>query len=472
MERKTVLVIADLGGCPPHMFYKSAAEKYNLVSYIPRPFAITASHAALIEKYSVAVIKDKDYFQSLADFEHPDSIYWAHEDHDKPEEEVVEQIVKVAEMFGADAITTNNELFIAPMAKACERLGLRGAGVQAAENARDKNKMRDAFNKAGVKSIKNKRVTTLEDFRAALEEIGTPLILKPTYLASSIGVTLITDIETAESEFNRVNDYLKSINVPKAVTFEAPFIAEEFLQGEYGDWYQTGGYSDYISIEGIMADGEYFPIAIHDKTPQIGFTETSHITPSILDEEAKKKIVEAAKKANEGLGLENCATHTEIKLMKNREPGLIESAARFAGWNMIPNIKKVFGVDMAQLLLDVLCFGKDADLPNGLLDQEPCYLADCHLYPEHFKQNGQIPETAEDLVIEAIDIPDGLLKGDTEIVSFEAAAPGTSVDLTLFEAFNSIAAFELKGSNSQDVADSIRHIQQHAKLTAKYVLPV
>lgn len=161
--------------------------------------------------------------------------------------------------------------------------------------------MRDAFNKAGVKSIKNKRVTTLEDFRAALEEIGTPLILKPTYLASSIGVTLITDTETAEDEFNRINDYLKSINVPKAVTFEAPFIAEEFLQGEYGDWYQTEGYSDYISIEGIMADGEYFPIAIHDKTPQIGFTETSHITPSILDEEAKKKIVEAAKRQMKGL---------------------------------------------------------------------------------------------------------------------------------------------------------------------------
>ncbi len=50
-----------------------------------------------------------------------------------------------------------------------------------------------------------------------------------------------------------------------------------------------------------MADGEYFPIAIHDKTPQIGFTETSHITPSILDEEAKKKIVEAAKRQMKGL---------------------------------------------------------------------------------------------------------------------------------------------------------------------------
>ena len=73
-------------------------------------------------------------------------------------------------------------------------------------------------------------MTTLEDFRAALQEIGTPLILKPTYLASSIGVTLIKEMETAEAEFNRVNEYLKSINVPKAVTFEAPFIAEEFCR--------------------------------------------------------------------------------------------------------------------------------------------------------------------------------------------------------------------------------------------------
>lgn len=158
--------------------------------------------------------------------------------------------------------------------------------------------------------------------------------------------------------------------------------------------------------------------------------------------------------------------------MKNREAGLIESAARFAGWNMIPNIKKVFGVDMAQLLLDVLCFGKEADLPKGLLEQEPCYVADCHLYPQHFKENGQLPETAVDFVIESIDIPDGVLKGDTEIVSFSAAEAGTSVDLRLFEAFNSIAAFELKGSNSGDVAESIKQIQQQAKLTAKYALPV
>ncbi|BBP93012.1 hypothetical protein BsIDN1_66300 [Bacillus safensis] len=112
----------------PYVFYESVAASYHIVSYIPRPFAITKGHAELIEKYSIAVIKDRDYFETHPSFEHPDSIYWAHDDYLKSEEEVVDDLVRVASFFKADAITTNNELFIAPMAKAAERLGLRGAG--------------------------------------------------------------------------------------------------------------------------------------------------------------------------------------------------------------------------------------------------------------------------------------------------------------------------------------------------------
>ncbi|MGG3623561.1 ATP-grasp domain-containing protein [Bacillus gobiensis] len=464
MGRKTVLVIADLGGCPPHMFYQSVAEAYNIVTYIPRPFAITKAHAQYIEQYSIAVIKDRDYFQTSSDFEHPDSIYWADDAYTKSEEEVVNDIVSIASYFKADAITTNNELFIAPMAKASARLGLRGAGIKAAEKARDKNLMREAFNASGVKAIKSKRVSTLADFRNALDEIGTPLILKPTYLASSIGVTLFRDEEGSDAQFQQAKAYLDTIPVPKAVKYEAPFIAETYLEGVYDDWYADQGYSDYVSVEGIVADGEYVPFVIHDKTPQIGFTETAHITPSILDEDAQKRIIEAARKANEGLGLENCATHTEIKLMKNREAGLIESAARFAGWNMIPNIKKVFGVDMAKLLVDVLIEGKQAALPSKLLNTPPFYIADCHLYPHHFKKNGQLPDTASTIKIDSIDIPFDALVGDTEIVSQSTAEKGSIIDLKLFEAFNGIVSLELKSSSSQDLAASIRNIQKRARL--------
>lgn len=46
---------------------------------------------------------------------------------------------------------------------------------------------------------------------------------------SLIGVMLIIDMEMVEDEFNRVNDYLKLINVLKVVIFEVLFIVEEFL---------------------------------------------------------------------------------------------------------------------------------------------------------------------------------------------------------------------------------------------------
>ncbi|WP_138826641.1 ATP-grasp domain-containing protein [Bacillus altitudinis] len=466
MSKKTVLVIADLGGCPPHMFYESVAASYHIVSYIPRPFAITKGHAELIEKYSIAVIKDRDYFETHPSFEHPDSIYWAHDDYPKSEEEVVEDFIQVASFFKADAITTNNELFIAPMAKAAERLGLRGAGVKAAEMARDKSQMRAAFNASGVKAVKTQPVTTLSDFQQAIESIGTPLILKPTYLASSIGVTLFHDKAGSDDLFLQVQSYLETIPVPDAVTYEAPFVAETYLEGAYEDWYEDEGYADYVSVEGLVVEGEYLPFVIHDKTPQIGFTETAHITPTILilDNEAKQIIIEAARKANEGLGLEHCATHTEIKLMKNRETGLIESAARFAGWNMIPNIKKVFGVDMAKLLIDVLVDGKKAVLPKQLLSGHTFYVADCHLYPQHFKESGLIPPEATHITIDHVSIPQEAFVGDTAIVSQSFPAKGTIVDLELFEAFNGIVSLELKGSSSQDVAASIRNIQKQATI--------
>ncbi|MGQ4286908.1 ATP-grasp domain-containing protein [Bacillus thuringiensis] len=465
MKRLNVLVIADLGGCPPHMFYESVARKYNIISYIPRPFAITENHAKLIENYSVAVIKDADFLNDISDFKHPESIYWAQRKYEKPEEVVVEDIIKVAKMFNVSAITTNNELFVVPMAKACEKLGLRGAGVQAAEKARDKNLMREAFNTSGVKSIKSKRVGTLEDFRKALEYIKLPAVLKPTYLASSIGVTFIHNMENAEELFLQVENLLTGIDVPKSVKYEAPFILEEYLIGDYHDWYTEEGYSDYISIEGLMVNKEYHPLVIHDKTPQIGFVETSHITSSILDEDAKKKIIEAAKKANEGLGLENCATHTEIKLMKNRELGIIESATRFAGWDMIPNIKKVYGVDAAEILVDVLCHGFSENLTNHLLDNPKKYVADFHLYPTDFMKTGEIDENQEVIIFNKITIPEGILVGDTEINSFSTVESGTKINLKLFEAFNSLANLHLSSSNSKDLVKSIKNIQNKASLS-------
>ena len=59
---------------------------------------------------------------------------------------------------------------------------------------------------------------------------------------------------------------METIPVPDAVTYEAPFVAETYLEGAYEDWYEDEGYADYVSVEGLVVEGEYLPFVIHDKT--------------------------------------------------------------------------------------------------------------------------------------------------------------------------------------------------------------
>lgn len=462
--KKKILVIADLGGCPPHMFYKSLAEQFFVYSYIPRPFAMTEGHAKFMEQYSVAVLKDTDLLNTVEDYEHPSTLYWATGELKKSEREVVEDIKRVAKLFEVDAITTNNELFIVPMAIACEELGLRGIGSEAAKRARDKNLMRESFNASGVTAIKNYRVTTLADFEKGIAEVGLPAIIKPSYLASSIGVRLIDGSVDPKQVFLEVQDQLKNVPVPNAVTFEAPFILESFLEGKGDDWYNVDGLADYVSIEGLMVDGTYYPLVINDKTPMIPpFVETSHITPTVLDEEARRIIVDTARKACEGLGLQYCATHTEIKLMKNRQAGVIETAARFGGWNIIPQIKTSFGLDVPQLLAELLCTGQSDRLPEQLLQTPTQYSANLHLFLSDFRDTVEPGEGT--LAFDSLHIPEEELVGDTKITSFSTIATGTEIHAEdFFEALHAIASVDLVASSADDLHRSLANIRTRSQL--------
>ena len=213
-----------------------------------------------------------------------------------------------------------------------------------------------------------------------------------------------------------------------------------------------------------MIDGKYHALAINDKFPQIGFTETAHVTSTTLDKEACELIIAEVKKANESLGLQWCSTHTEVKLMKNREVGVIETAARFAGWNMIPNIKKAHGVDAAIILCDLLCDGESSSLPQTMLRTPSIYYADFHLYPTDFISNSSLDSNINTFNVENISIPNDALIGNVRINSFSTASPAHKVDTSIFESFNAIAYIELCGESSIDIIESIKNIKIKATI--------
>lgn len=459
MEREKVLVLADLGGCPPFHFYENVAKKYNIITYIPRPFAISKSHFNIINDYSIAVIQDEEYFNSVEDFIKKEDIYWAMEEHNLDEDEIVERIFRIAKAFNVSAITTNNELFVVPVAIASEKLNLNGAGIEGAKKARDKYLMRESFNSANLRTVKCKPVNTYEDLLRAKEYIGFPFILKPTYLASSIGVTLFENMEKIEQKFNELISFVNTITIPKSVKPSCTFVAEEFLVGNPEEWYGNSLYGDYVSVEGIMKNGQYFPLAITDKSPQTGFTETSHITPSALTIEKQKIIYDAAKKANESLGLKYCSTHTEMKLLSKLEVGLIETAARFGGWNIIPNIDKVKNINSPKILIDAIT---EKDIEANLRSIQEIttdkFISDFHLYvTDDESLNGEI-------IFNGIQDITSHVHRLVEISSINEVKHGTVLKTDDFKAFNGICEVELRSIHSKEILKSIKNIRNNLKL--------
>lgn len=458
MNREKVLVLADLGGCPPSHFYENVAKNYNIVTYIPRPFAITKDHFSIINKFSIAVINDEEYFKSLENFTKKDDVYWAMEDHNIDENTVVERITEIGRFFNVSAITTNNELFVLPIAKASENLNLNGASVEGAKKARDKYLMRNSFNNANLKKVKCEPVNTYEDLKKAKNTIGFPFILKPTYLASSIGVTLFLNDEDIEERFKNLESFINTITVPKSVNPSCKFVAEEYLKGEPTEWYGSDLYGDYVSVEGIMKNGEYFPLSITDKSPQTGFTETSHITPSVLSNDKQKIIYEAAREANKSLGLKYCATHTEMKLLPNLEVGLIETAARFGGWNIIPNIDRVKSINSPSLLIDAITEKNIEDLKKAPLIKNNLFISDFHLYATDDQ------EFKKDIVYKGIiDIKEYIEK-DVSISKYSEIETDTYLKYNDFKAFNGVCEIELISINSQNIVNSIKNIRKNFEL--------
>ncbi|QHW36747.1 ATP-grasp domain-containing protein [Staphylococcus ursi] len=455
-NRKNILVLADLGGCPPHYFYENIAQNYNIVSYIPRPFAITKDHFDLINKYSIAVIQEESYFENISSFTKTNDVYWAMDEHNFSLEEVVNKLIELSKMFNIQAITTNNELFVEPVAVASKKLDLKGAGSKGAKNARDKFLMRQCFNNSKARTVNCKKVDDLNDLIIASKELGFPFILKPTYLASSLGVTLFKDSSELEQKFNELKKFVDTLTVPKSVKPSCIFIAEEYLVGNSSEWYGVEGYGDYVSIEGIMKDGQYYPIAITDKSPQIGFTETSHISTSVLSADKQKLIIEAAKYANESLDLENCATHTEMKLLPNLEVGLIETAARYGGWNIIPNTSKVLDINYPKLLIDVLTSNvSDQYLENIIAKKPKKFISDFHIY----LKDGENVNT--DIIFEGLEDTSQYINQDVKVNKYDEIPKKTILKYEDFTAFNSVAFYELESANSNSLVQTINNIRKN-----------
>lgn len=285
---------------------------------------------------------------------------------DRAPEAALAEVERLAHELKPDAIVTFAEYLLKSVSEIAHRFGVRGVGPNV-DLGRNKVLMRDRWREAGIPQPAHVAVSEPQH----LERIATlrmPIIVKLAYGAGSIAQQVVHEMRELDGAIARLLE--ASAAAQKAGKHEYTethafplLIAEEIIPSTTESWYDVDGYGDYLSVEGIVRDGIYHPLAMTGRLRTIPpYTELGNVAPCILEDDKKARIVAEVTRAVQALGFENCATHTELKLTANGGMSFLETAARMGGVAIAKELDSVFGIDYVGLFIDTV-LGEPCEIP-------------------------------------------------------------------------------------------------------------
>ncbi len=108
-----------------------------------------------------------------------------------------------------DGVITFSESAVVAVAAVAEALGLPGVGVEAARTSRNKLLMREAHERGGAPHPRYRLACDAREARAAADEFGYPVILKPTLGAASNFVFRIDGPEQIDERFTQAEQGMR-----------------------------------------------------------------------------------------------------------------------------------------------------------------------------------------------------------------------------------------------------------------------
>lgn len=339
---KKIAYVYSIGGPPVDYFFPKLAERGEVVTYVVTP--PSDYNRGVIDRFSRQVL----------DFS------------DLPPREALEKVEEDARATQPDALFTFAEFILKDVSDMATRLGLRGVGPNV-DLARNKVMMRCAWQQAGVPQPKFVAIESIQDVKR-VHQLATPFIIKVAYGAGSIGQLVAHSHDEAESHVRRIAELVDKARKTGDHEFSESgqfplLIAEEIIQSSTLSWYDEPDFGDFVSVEGLVRDGVYYPLAMTGRLKTVPpFTELGNLAPCVLPAEKKARIVDLVRLAVESLALENCATHTELKLMEGEQISFLETAARMGGVGIARELLDVYGIDFVDLFFSVI-LGEPCDIP-------------------------------------------------------------------------------------------------------------
>jgi biotin carboxylase len=197
------------------------------------------------------------------------------------------------------------------MARLAKELDLKFHSPEVVERSLDKWLMKQAFIEKQVPCAKGLLFNKDEDITEnSLRQFPFPLIIKPKDATSSQGVYRIEHFADIE----------KYTTIARSFSKTGEILIEEFLDGPE------------LSVEAITFHGKTHIVQYTEKfvTPFPRTVEMGHLQPAELNDGQKKEVSRVVASAIKAIGIDDSASHTEVKLT-SAGPKIVEIGARLGG---------------------------------------------------------------------------------------------------------------------------------------------
>lgn len=258
-----------------------------------------------------------------------------------------------------------------------QALGQTSSHLQADLISRDKRLQREFMARKGIPSVGFAAIPSSDPVGAgiaAAARLCYPLIVKPTFLSASIGVTLARDEESLVAA-------LKTM-MGLGETWESYFLAdvaqpialvEEFLPGHE------------VTVDGVALFGRFHLSGVTNKMQMPGpYFEEDYYTLPFRTPEEEPELTELCSAIVEELEVDHCLFNAEFRKDAAGRYRVIEFSTRLSGGQNYMCLRDVYALDPVRLYVKAVLAGTDPSLEEGVwsgeLRRQPPRMATCIKY--------------------------------------------------------------------------------------------
>lgn len=221
------------------------------------------------------------------------------------------------------------------------KVNILGTTAQSIDNAEDRHKFSSMLDRIGVDQPRWKELTSLEDIKGFVDEVGYPVLIRPSYVLSGAAMNVCSNDQELEN----------FLGLAAEVSKKHPVVVTEFVEN-----------AKEIEIDAVANKGEIVMYAISEHVEFAGVHSgdaTIQFPAQRLYIETVRRIKKVARKVAEELQISG--PFNMQFLAKDNDIRVIECNLRAS--RSFPFVSKVLKINFIDLATQVM-LGKNVEKPN------------------------------------------------------------------------------------------------------------